>query len=258
MPLALERFREGTGEDARIYVVLCFPPPVKKLEKLEYSRFGDEIFLFTKGNVMRYTVNKRDKMMIHDYPMKGKTNMNLKELRKKRSLTQIEMAKELGVSGKTVSLIEVGKLKLSQKLSDRIREVYGESVEPAAAAVPETGKKPAKRGRKAKTEQQADKPAAAVETAAGSEEKVGRKARRGRPPKSAAEKKTAVAVSKKSGKAAAKKSAPPLVIQSPFGGEITPDEIYARIGEVDAVYVRVDQNKAYWVRGEENGSIDLW
>ena len=49
-----------------------------------------------------------------------------------------------------------------------------------------------------------------------------------------------------------------FVIQSPFGGEITPEEIRARIGEADAVYIRVDQNKAYWVKGDENGSIDLW
>jgi hypothetical protein len=49
-----------------------------------------------------------------------------------------------------------------------------------------------------------------------------------------------------------------FVIQSPFGGEITPEEIRARIGEVDAVYIRVDQNKAYWVKGDENGDIDLW
>ncbi len=194
--------------------------------------------------------------------------MTLKELRKKRSLTQIALAKELGVSGKTVSLIEVGKLKLSKKLSDRIQEVYGELVEPAAAAaaeaVLETEKKVQKRGRKAKAEVQADKPAveaaaeAAVETAVEIEEKVVKKARRGRPPKTAAEKPAKPAAEKKPRKAAGKKSTPALVIQSPFGGEITPDEIYAKIGEADMVYVRVDQNKAYWVKGEETGAVDLW
>jgi hypothetical protein len=49
-----------------------------------------------------------------------------------------------------------------------------------------------------------------------------------------------------------------FVIQSPFGGEITPEEIRARIGEADAVYIRVDQNKAYWVKGDENEDVDLW
>ena len=43
-----------------------------------------------------------------------------------------------------------------------------------------------------------------------------------------------------------------------IGGEITPDEILAKIGEADTVYIRVDQNKAYWVKGEETGSVDLW
>ena len=57
---------------------------------------------------------------------------------------------------------------------------------------------------------------------------------------------------------AAAKLLPKMVIQSPQGGEITPEAIYAKVGEVDAVYVRVDQNKAYWVRGEENGAVDLW
>ena len=49
-----------------------------------------------------------------------------------------------------------------------------------------------------------------------------------------------------------------LVIQSPFGREITPEEVLAKVGEVDTVYIRVDQNKAYWVRGKEYGSVDLW
>ena len=58
-----------------------------------------------------------------------------------------------------------------------------------------------------------------------------------------------------------------LVIQSPMGGEITPDEILAKIstatkgsgvGKVDTIYVRVDENKAYWVKGKKSGSVDLW
>ena len=58
-----------------------------------------------------------------------------------------------------------------------------------------------------------------------------------------------------------------VFIQSPMGGEITPDEIIAKIsaatkgtgvGKVDTIYVRVDENKAYWVKGKKNGSVDLW
>ena len=62
-------------------------------------------------------------------------------------------------------------------------------------------------------------------------------------------------------KAAAKKPAAKVaevIIQSPLGGEITPEAILKKVGQVDTVYVRVDQNKAYWVKGEEYGSVDLW
>ena len=43
---------------------------------------------------------------------KGKNTMNLKELRAKHNLTQAALAKELGVTSKTISLLEGGKLKL--------------------------------------------------------------------------------------------------------------------------------------------------
>lgn len=49
-----------------------------------------------------------------------------------------------------------------------------------------------------------------------------------------------------------------VVIQSPMGGSITPEEIIKKTGPVDVVYVRVDENKAYWVKGEETGAVDLW
>lgn len=58
-----------------------------------------------------------------------------------------------------------------------------------------------------------------------------------------------------------------VIIQSPMGGEITPDEILAKIktatkgtgvGKIDTIYVRVNENKAYWVKGKKNGSVDLW
>ena len=49
-----------------------------------------------------------------------------------------------------------------------------------------------------------------------------------------------------------------VIIQSPMGGNITPEEVLAKVGQVDQVYIRVDENKAYWVRGGETGSVDLW
>ena len=78
------------------------------------------------------------------------------------------------------------------------------------------------------------------------------------------EKKAAKKTASKSKEAPVKKG---IVIQSPMGGEITPDEILAKIntatkgkgvGKIDTIYVRVDENKAFWVKGKKNGSVDLW
>ena len=51
---------------------------------------------------------------------------------------------------------------------------------------------------------------------------------------------------------------PTIIIQSQDGREITPEEIIAKVPEVEAIYVRVDHNAAYWVRGEETGQVSLW
>jgi len=197
--------------------------------------------------------------------------MNLKELREKNKLTQTAFGSSLGVSGKAIYLIESGNMNLSRKLSDKIAEVYGEFIEPtgrrakaaaaraekkadaiaadAAQAVLDAEKKVDKRKRKAKAKVQADKPA--VEAVA---EAVAA------PVEAAAEAVAAPveAVVEKKARRRAAKPAVSVVIQSPMGGEITPEEICARIGQADTVYIRVDQNKAYWVRGEEHGEIDLW
>ena len=50
-----------------------------------------------------------------------------------------------------------------------------------------------------------------------------------------------------------------IVIQSPMGGEITPEQVVAKLpAGADCVFVRVDQNKLWWIRGEETGSIEIW
>lgn len=187
--------------------------------------------------------------------------MDLKELREKNKLSQAAFAQPLGVTGKSIYLIESGRLKLSKKLSAKIAEVYGEVIEPAgkkakaavadaekkadkaaadaAQAVLETEKKIDKRKRRAKAKVQADKTSAeaVAEAVAAPVEAV--RAKRGRKPRAAA-------------------PAAAIVIQSPLGGEISAEELRARIGAADTIYVRVDQNKAYWVRGDETGDIDLW
>ena len=61
--------------------------------------------------------------------------------------------------------------------------------------------------------------------------------------------------------AAAKKPAGKLeiIVQSPMGGNITAEEIAAKLPKgAETVFVRVDQNKLWWIKGEENGSVDIW
>ena len=76
--------------------------------------------------------------------------------------------------------------------------------------------------------------------------------------KKAAPKAEAPAARKPAAKKAAAKKTAEVIVQSPLGGEISVNEILAKVGDADKVYVRVDQNKAYWVRGEETGDTDLW
>ena len=61
-------------------------------------------------------------------------------------------------------------------------------------------------------------------------------------------------------------SAMRLIIQSPSGQEITPEDVRAKIitavGAVEKVYIRAEEGKPYWVRGEgekeEHGAVELW
>ena len=54
--------------------------------------------------------------------------MTIKELREKYNLTQSALARTLGVSSNAISGIEGGRIKLSNKMSAKIKEVYGEEV----------------------------------------------------------------------------------------------------------------------------------
>ncbi len=51
-----------------------------------------------------------------------------------------------------------------------------------------------------------------------------------------------------------------IYIQSPLGGNITPEEVAAKMPEgTEACFVRVDQNKIWWVRGNgETGYVWIW
>ena len=68
---------------------------------------------------------------------------------------------------------------------------------------------------------------------------------------------TEAKVAKKVAKAKAAKLE--IIVQSPMGGNITAEEIAAKIpAGAESVFVRVDQNKLWWIKGEETGSVDIW
>ena len=223
--------------------------------------------------------------------------MTIKELREKYNLTQSALARSLGVSSNAISGIEAGRIKLSPKMSAKIKEVYGEELtsaatekpSEAAAATPEkkTTTKKTRSEKKAAPEKAAEVTAPAPEKNTTPEEPAVIVAAATAPEKNTTPEKAAetVAAAPKAEKKAKKKpapkkstaakksegnvpappkaekktpAAPTVILQSPFGGEITVDAVKTLVGEVDKVYVRIDQNKLYWVKGDEAGDKDIW
>ena len=216
--------------------------------------------------------------------------MTIKELREAKQLSQAALAKAIGVSASAISAIEAGKNKVSEKVAAAVKTVYGEVIEvegkvagnkaKAAEVKAEIKATEKKVEEKAKTTAAKAKPAATKAKAAekkveekakttavkakkvaakakATEKKVGEKAKTAAAAALVTEKKVEEkAKEKKAAKQAAKKAE--VLIQSPMGGEISPEAILKKVGKVDKVYIRVDENKAYWVKGDESGSVDLW
>ena len=154
--------------------------------------------------------------------------MTIKELRKEKGLTLAAFAKAIGIGMSTLTAYEAGKREPNAKTIAAVKELYGVDLDTTATPAPKEKAAPAKKAAAAPAKKAAAAPA----------------------------KKAAAAPAKKP---AAKKDAKAVVIiQSPMGGEITPEEILKRVGDVDKVYVRIDQNAAYWIKGEESGAINLW
>ena len=187
--------------------------------------------------------------------------MTIKELRKSLGLSQPKLAKALAIGVSTVGAYEIGKIKPSQKVVDRIREVFNvdltqavedavEAVEAAAAALAAEVEAPVVQPA---PEAPAAEPAPVEEKPAKKPAKPRKSVKAEKPVK--AEKKPA----KEEKPAKEKKPAKPvIIIQSPLGGEITAEEILAKTGKVDRVYVKVDENAAYWVNGDQSGAVNLW
>ncbi len=150
--------------------------------------------------------------------------MNIKELRTKEGLSQSALAKKLGIATSAIGHMENGRMKVSAKIAAKVKEEFGVDVADAVTAEKiEVKKTAAKASRKAK------ETAKAVKTKA--EKKVSK----------------------------AKAAKLEIIVQSPMGGNITAEEIAAKVpAGAESVFVRVDQNKLWWIKGEETGSIDIW
>ena len=197
--------------------------------------------------------------------------MTIKELRTKEGLSQSALAKKLGIATSAIGHMENGRMKVSAKIAEKAKEVYGVVID-TEAKVEKAAKSTAKKAKTAaqKAEKAVKKAPAKVNA---TEKKVEDKvvadkieakkaaAKTTRKTKTAV-KKAATKVEKAVKKPAAKAKATKLTIeiQSPLGGSITPEEIAAKLPkDTTNVYVRIDENKLYWVKKNgETGSVDIW
>ena len=179
----------------------------------------------------------------------------IKELRTKNNLTMKAFGESIGVSGAAVSNYESGRKQPGQETLARISEVYDISKEWLMGEVNET-KEAAKM---LKTAVEIAAPVVAEElaeqaAAAGQEVKKAvkvstRQAEETQAPTNGSVKECAPK----------KTSAPELIIESLFGGQITAEEILRKVPkEAEKVYVKPDENKAYWSGDGKVGSVDLW
>ena len=183
--------------------------------------------------------------------------MTFKELCVKITLSREKLAEAAGMSASAISAVKTGCINLGRKISGAVKEVRGEAAAVGARAeerIQDT-KAAAEEAKEKATIAAIETKAIADETADETAEKVEEKIQQAGEKVKAAKKEAPVREP-----AARKPADEPIqvIIQSPIGGEITPEAILAKVGEADTIYVRIDENKAYWVKGEEHGSVDLW
>jgi predicted transcriptional regulator len=184
------------------------------------------------------------------------TNIELTQIRENKNLKKGAFAQLLGITPMLLGRYESGKIQIPEEIAKKAKALGDE----AAATEIEVKKGTRKAARKVKEEIKeaaAEVKEAAEEKAVATEIEVKKTARRGaRKAKETAAK--AEGLGKKAVKAAS--GMPNIIIQSPMGGIITPEEIAKKVpkGAVD-VYVRVDDNKLYYVlKNGKNGDIDIW
>ena len=202
--------------------------------------------------------------------------MTIKELRQMKGLTLAAFAKSIGIGMSTLTGYEAGKRQPGEKALAAIKEVYGVDLNSAAPsatpveAAPVTPTEEKAVEKKAAKKKEADPVEAAPVEPAPVEEKTEKPAKKPRAKKQPmpVEAEPATPLEEKAEKPAKKprakkqaaqveKQPAQIIIQSPMGGEITPEDILAKAGNAEKIYVRVDQNKLYIVNGDETSSVDL-
>ena len=150
----------------------------------------------------------------------------------------------------------------AEKVANNVEDV----AENAAAAEIETKKKVRAAGRKVKEKKEeaevkiADTKEAIADKAAAAEIEVKKTAGKvKKTAKKTAEKAKDVKEEVKKPVKKVKAAKMNLVFESSMGGQITPEEIAAKVPKgSDAAYIKLEKNKIYWVKGEETGSVDIW
>jgi len=175
--------------------------------------------------------------------------MTIKELRLMKGMSQAAFAKSIGIGMSTLTGYEAGKRQPGEKALAAIKEVYGVDLNDTLSTAVDAP---------APAEKKVRQPRAKKEALAPAEKKAEeKKSRKPRAKKEAAPTPVEEKVEKKAEKKTSKQPAK-IIIQSLMGGEITPEEILSRVGDVDKVYIKVEENAAYWVKGDETGAINIW
>ena len=183
---------------------------------------------------------------------KGESYMTIKELRQMKGLTLAAFAKSIGIGMSTLTGYEAGKRQPGEKALAAIKEVYGVDLNETAAPVEATPteekavEKKATRKSRAKKKEAAPVEASSVEAAPieekPAEKKAAKKPRAKKKEVAPVEAAPAAPAKEKAEKKPRAKKLAQIIIQSPMGGEITPEDILAKAGDADKIYVRVDQN----------------
>ena len=177
-------------------------------------------------------------------------NTELTKIREEKKLSKSEFAKLLDITPMILGKYEKGTCKIPESLVEKLKTL-ADAATVAEIEVKKTARKTAR------TVKEAVEDAVQSDTTVAAEIEVKKTAHKaGRITKETAEK--AAETLKETAKKVA--GIPNIIIQSPMGGAITPEDIADKVPKKTTdVYVRVDENKLYYVlENGETGDVDIW